>query len=202
MAEEKEKKQKKKIPDYARRDIVGVYYSQMRLWQGAFFLSVIVAGLLAYALVFKTKHHYFFTDGYQIIRLKETTPRIDLFLQRSIKDMLTISYTNFDEKMEEIKDYLTAKTYDKFKQGAEVLKERFKQNKLVWTPSTPEVYTMQKNDRVIFSARVKIVEVSAKTGKKGERIATVEGEVVPAQPEGNNLFPYRIRNLKIKFGGG
>ncbi|WP_457628655.1 hypothetical protein [Persephonella sp.] len=201
MAEGKEKKQKKKIPDYARRDIVGVYYSQMKLWQGAFFLSVVVAGILAYALVFKTKHHYFLTDGYQIVRLEETSPRVDLFLQESLKKLFNLSYTDFDQQLVQMKDYLTAETFQQLVKGLSAMKGDFLQVKKIWIPSTPVVYTTQKKDRVIFSATLQIKEVSVSMGKEGILRARVEGEVIKATPEGNNLFPYKMRNIKIKFGG-
>lgn len=197
----KQKKEQKRIPDPARRDLVGVYYSQMKLWQGISYILAISVGILVYVTFFKTKHHYFYTSGYEIVKLQETSPRVDAFLNVALKKMFDISYLQFDKDVEKIRYYLSPDAFQQIKAGMEDLRGLFMRGRLIWIPSSPEVYTKQTKDGVFFTAKLRVREVSVSEQNEGIKTVTVTGKVIAGSPEGDNLFPYRLSNLKIKFGG-
>ena len=199
MAEKK--RNTKRIPDPARRDLIGVYYSQMKLWQGIAFILAVSVAVLLYVTFFRTKHHYFYTSGYEIVKLQETSPKVDAFLNVAMKKMFSVSYLQFDKDVEKMRYYLSPEAFQRIKEGMNSLRGLFMQGKLIWIPSSPEIYTKETKDGVFFTAKLKIREVIVSQQKEGVKTVTVTGKVIAGTPEGDNLFPYRLSDLKIKFGG-
>jgi hypothetical protein len=198
----KKTQENKKIPDYARKDIVGVYYSQMKLWQGIAFILGIVSVFLAYHSVFQVKYKYFFTDGYQVVALKEANPKVDSFLNVAVKKLFTFSYLDFDKNLASLKDYLSEETYNLLYNSLSTLKPTFESEKRIWIPTSPTITLSQKNGKILFSADLKVREVIVSRGVEAEKQVVLAGEIVQSEPTGENLFPFKIKSLKVNFIGG
>ena len=196
------KKETKRIPDYARKDVAGIYYSQMKLWQGIAFILAIVSAILVYHSVFQTKYKYFFTDGYQVVALKETNPKVDSFLGIAIKKLFTFSYVDFDKNLSSLKDFLSEDTYNNLYNSLSTLKPTFESEKRIWIPTNPTITVSEKNGKILFSANLTVREVIVSKGIEAEKQVVVAGEIIQSSPSGENLFPFKIKSLKVNFIGG
>lgn len=198
MSKEKEKR----IPDYARRDIVGIYYSQMKMWQFVSFILAISTGILVYIVAFKEKYRYFYTDGVSVVEMKETSPKVDAFVSTATKKLFSINYQTFDDDVSGIAYYTDEKTYQKIQEAFVSIKADFINNKKIWIPTNPQVSISETQDgKVIFTAKLPVREIVVKTGTEGTMNAVITGEVITSTPNIQNLYPYRLTNIKISFGG-
>jgi hypothetical protein len=197
--DKKSNNKNKRIPDYARRDVAGLYYSQMKLWQGIAFILAISTAILAYFSVFKTKYKYFYTDGYSVVQLKEASPKVDAFLSYALKNILNISYMNFDKQMEVLSFFVTQDTYNSILNGFNAIKGDIIARKVIWVPSNPVITLSKSNEGLKFSADLYLSEVSLVDGKEAKRKVNVSGVVISGDPTGENPYPYKIKDMRIEF---
>jgi hypothetical protein len=186
----------KKIPDPARKDVVGVYYSQMKLWQGIAFVLAVAVVFLSMK-VMREKYVYLYSDGLQVVKLSPTSPKTSAFLDKALKEILRISYATFKEDVKNATYYMTKETAKKYASAMNLLKPDFVREKLIFLPKNCDTTIAEVKKKVAFSAVCSVITQSIKSMKGEVKDIKVSGYVVKGSPNKVNLYPFRLSNLKL-----
>ncbi len=189
-------KEKKKIPDYARVDVVGIYYSQMKIWQVVAVVLAVATAFLSFK-VSKSKYVYLYSDQLQVVKLSPTSPKVEAFLNQAAKAILRISYQTFDRDVKAATAYMTPQTGEKFLSAMSLLKSDFLQNKYIWTPESPQITVTRLNKRIAFVVQCPVIVTSVETGKEAVKNVKIEGFITAGTPNEINLYPYRISDIRL-----
>lgn len=192
---EKEKKEKdrSKFPDSARKDIVGIYYSQMKIWQGlSFILGIAVVGIIY--LYHQKKPMYFYSDKLTVIPLEVSDVRVEGFIRYSLKELFTIRYDTFDDSLQKAYYFMAQETATKFIESFKLMKGDFLEGRLVWVAGVKDIVVDQQNN---FSATVNIKEVNVVMKSERTFSYEVSGKVEKGEPTAENPFPFLISKIKI-----
>ncbi|MEM4311335.1 MAG: hypothetical protein QXX95_03000 [Nitrososphaerales archaeon] len=191
--EANKEKDRSKFPDYARKDLVGLYYSQMKIWQGlAFILAIAVVGMIY--LYHQKKPLYFYSDKLNIIPLEAVDVRAEGFIYNALRDIFTIRYDNFDTDLGKAYKYMAKETADKFIESYRIMKGEFLEGRVIWVAGVRNIIVDKDNS---FSAIVDIKIINIVMKSEIIKTYEVSGKLEKGEPSKENPFPFVISKIKI-----